>query len=114
MPTVLRTSQAHLDLVEIALRIVGENPVAADRWLDLIDAKCQLLARMPELGRKRPDLAPELRGLPVGNSVGMTAALTNRQATPGLKAAGLCPAFHANRRNSSGVMPASRAMLPIV
>ena len=67
MPIVRRTSQAHLDLVETAFRIAGENPTAADRWLDLIDAKCQLLARMPELGRKRPDLAPELRSLPVGN-----------------------------------------------
>lgn len=69
MPTVLRTSQAHLDLVEIAFRIAGENPAAAARWLDLIDEKCQLLARMPELGRKRPDLAPELRGLPVDNYI---------------------------------------------
>jgi toxin ParE1/3/4 len=69
MPTVLRTSQAHLDLVEIAFRIAGENPTAADRWLDLIDEKCQLLARMPELGQKRTDLAPELRGLPVGNYI---------------------------------------------
>jgi len=69
MPTVLRTSQAHLDLVEIAFRIAGESPAAADQWLDLIAEKCQLLARMPELGRKRPDLAPELRGLPVGNYI---------------------------------------------
>lgn len=66
MPTVLRTSQAHLDLVETAFRIAGENPTAADRWLDVIDEKCQLLACLPELGRKRPDLAPELRSLPVG------------------------------------------------
>ena len=69
VPTILRTSQAHLDLVEIAVRIAGEHPTAADRWLDLIDKKCQLLARMPELGRKRPDLARELRSLPVGNYV---------------------------------------------
>jgi len=69
MPTVRRTSQAHLDLVETAFRIAEENPAAADRWLELIDAKCQLLARMPELGRKRPDLAPELRSLPVGNYI---------------------------------------------
>lgn len=69
MPTVLRTRQAHLDLVEIAFRIAENNPQAADRWLDIIDEKCQLLASMPELGRKRPDLAPELRSLAVGNYV---------------------------------------------
>jgi toxin ParE1/3/4 len=28
-----------------------------------------LLARMPELGRKRPDLAPDLRGFPIGNYI---------------------------------------------
>lgn len=69
MPGVLRTAQAHLDLVEIAFRIAEENPIAADRWLDIIDEKCQSLSRMPELGRKRPDLAPGLRSLPVGNYV---------------------------------------------
>ena len=69
MPVVLRTSRANLDLVEIALRIAGENPNAADTWLDTIDAKCRLLARMPELGRKRPDLAPDLRSLPAGSYV---------------------------------------------
>jgi toxin ParE1/3/4 len=69
MPLVLRTSQAHLDLVEAALRIAEENPTAADHWLDSLDEKCRLLARMPELGRKRPDLAPDLRGFPIGNYI---------------------------------------------
>ncbi len=69
MPRVLRTSRANLDLTEIALRIAARNPTAADRWLDTINDKCQLLARLPDLGRKRPDLAPDLRSLPVGNYV---------------------------------------------
>jgi toxin ParE1/3/4 len=69
MPTVFRTSRAHLDLVEAALRIAEDNPVAADRWLDTVDAKCQLLAQMPEAGRRRPELAPDLRSLPVGSYV---------------------------------------------
>jgi toxin ParE1/3/4 len=69
MPVVLRTSRAELDLIETALHIAKEDPAAANRWLDIIDQKCHLLARMPELGRKRPDLAPELRGLPVENHV---------------------------------------------
>ena len=69
MPAVLRTSQANLDLVEIALRIAKENPTAADRWLNSIDKKCKMLAQMPDLGRRRSDLAPELRGLPVGSYV---------------------------------------------
>ena len=69
MPLVFRTSQAHTDLTEIAIRIAEQNPAAADRWLELIREKCQGLARMPEMGRKRYDLAPGLRSLPVGNYV---------------------------------------------
>ena len=69
MPVILRTSRAHLDLVEIASYIAEENPAAADRWLDTIGEKCQLLAQRPELGRKRPDLAVELRSFPVGHYV---------------------------------------------
>jgi toxin ParE1/3/4 len=69
MPRVLRTSQAELDRVEIALRIARDNPAAADHLLETIDEKCHLLAQMPEIGRKRPDLAPDLRSLPVSNYV---------------------------------------------
>jgi toxin ParE1/3/4 len=69
MPRVLRTSQANLDLVEIAFYIAQENPNAADHWLDVIGEKCELLSQMPELGRKRPDLAPELRSFRAGNYI---------------------------------------------
>ena len=69
MPTVLRTTQAHLDLVRIALHIADENPLAADRWLDVIEEKCRLLAQMPGVGRKRDELGPGVRGLPVGDFV---------------------------------------------
>ena len=65
MPAVFRTSQAHLDLVEIALHIAEQNPTAADSWLNLINEKCNVLARMPEMGRKRFDLATDLRSLAV-------------------------------------------------
>jgi toxin ParE1/3/4 len=69
MSSVLRTSRANLDLVEIAFHIAEDNPAAAENWLDAFGEKCQLLARMPELGRKRPDLAPKLRSFPIGNYV---------------------------------------------
>lgn len=69
MAQVFRTSQAHLDVTEIAFRIAEENPTAADHWLDLIDKKCHTLARMPEMGRKRFDLAPNLRSFAVGNFI---------------------------------------------
>jgi toxin ParE1/3/4 len=69
MPVILRTSLANLDLIEIAFHIAEQNPIAADAWLDSIGEKCQLLARTPELGRKRADLAPDLRSFAVGNYV---------------------------------------------
>jgi len=69
MPVVLRTSQAHTDLTEIALYIAEQNSAAADCWLDMINEKCRLLAQMPELGRKRFDLSGGLRSLAVNNYV---------------------------------------------
>jgi toxin ParE1/3/4 len=69
MPSVFRTSQAHLDLIEISFRIAEENPTAADQWLDLINEKCGVLAQMPEMGRKRSELVRGLRSFAVGNYV---------------------------------------------
>jgi toxin ParE1/3/4 len=69
MPAVFRTSQADADLTQIALHIAEHNPEAADRWLDLLNEKCQALSRMPEIGRKRFDLADGLRSLVVNNYV---------------------------------------------
>jgi toxin ParE1/3/4 len=56
-------------LIEIAVRIAADDPIAADRWLELIDQKCQLLATMPQMGRDRAELYPNLRGIPVGDYI---------------------------------------------
>lgn len=80
MPQVLRTSQAHLDLVEIGLRIASDNPVAAARLLDRIDEICRLLATQPGMGRPRPDLHPGVRSFPVGSYV-----IFYRQVTEGIQ-----------------------------
>ncbi len=70
MPQVLRTSQAATDLLEIWVYIAQEGSMdAADRVLNTIDQKCQALAEQPEMGRRRDELAPGLRSLPVGNYV---------------------------------------------
>lgn len=69
MPRILQTSLAASDLTEIAWHIAEIDPTAADRWLDRIDETCQSLAAMPGMGRPRPELAPQLRSLPVGNYV---------------------------------------------
>ena len=55
------------DLVEIWYFIAQDDPVAADRLLDLLEEKYKLLADNPHMGPARPDIAKELRYHPVGN-----------------------------------------------
>lgn len=69
MGRILRTTQAQLDLVEIGLFVARQDAAAANRLLDQIDQQCRQLAGFPELGRKREELAPDLRSIPVGNYV---------------------------------------------
>ncbi len=67
MPSCIRTARAEEDLIEIWLYIAGDNPGAADKLLDRIEATFGLLAENPVLGPARPDLAPMLRYLVVRN-----------------------------------------------
>ena len=64
-----RSGLAEGDLVEIWLFIAKDSPDAADRFLDLLAQKCELLAGSPEMGRRRNDLGPGLRSFPVGRYV---------------------------------------------
>jgi toxin ParE1/3/4 len=67
MSRIRITPLADQDLVEIWYFIAQEDPVAADRLLDLLEEKYKLLAESPHMGPARPDIAKELRYLPVGN-----------------------------------------------
>ncbi len=50
------------DLLDIVRRIRPHNPATAVRFVEAFKASVDLLARMPGLGRVRPDLgAPETR-----------------------------------------------------
>jgi toxin ParE1/3/4 len=62
-----RTAQAEQDLIEIWLYIAQDNPDAADRMLDELESKFQLLSEQPYLGPARPDIAQEMRFFPVGS-----------------------------------------------
>ncbi len=66
MPASVRSARAEQDLLEIWLYIAAENPAAADRQLDRFEAAFTSLARNPELGPARPDLAPAMRYYVVG------------------------------------------------
>ncbi|HYG36287.1 MAG TPA: type II toxin-antitoxin system RelE/ParE family toxin [Clostridia bacterium] len=60
---------ARADLEEIWLFIAQDNIEAADQFIRTIVSRFPRLACMPYLGRKREELAPRLRSIPVANYV---------------------------------------------
>ncbi|MDB5654785.1 MAG: Plasmid stabilization system protein [Tardiphaga sp.] len=64
-----RRPRARKDLLEIWLYIATDNETAANALLKRIEHAIQMLLLNPESGRRRPDLAPDLRSFPVGNYV---------------------------------------------
>lgn len=69
MPVVLLRPRAQDDITEIWGYIADDSELQADAFVDRLDAKFQLLARQPGLGRMRGELAPGLRSFPVGRYV---------------------------------------------
>jgi toxin ParE1/3/4 len=57
--------QAKDDLVEIWLYIAADSPSAADKFIDHVHEECGKLRSSPEIGRKRDELLPGIRSLPV-------------------------------------------------
>ena len=69
MPRIKRTRDAKDDVAGIWRHIAQDNLDAAERWLDTLDSKMNLLAQFPGLGPKRDELAPGLQSFPVGNYI---------------------------------------------
>jgi toxin ParE1/3/4 len=69
MSLLHKLPQAQEDLLDTWVRIAADSPFHADRFLDLLGDKMQLLADAPGIGRSRAELFPGLRSLPVGNYV---------------------------------------------
>jgi toxin ParE1/3/4 len=69
MSHVTRTPQARRDAISIWQWVADDNPKAADRLLSRFNEVATLLAGKPGMGRARADLAPSLRGFPVGDYV---------------------------------------------
>jgi len=63
---IIRTDRADEDLIDIWASIAADNPTAADRVLDAIEARWQQLAHHPYSGMARNDIAPNIRHLVVG------------------------------------------------
>ena len=57
------------DLREIREFIASDDPAAADRVLDRVRERLDLLLESPLAGRQRPELAPGLRSFPSGRYV---------------------------------------------
>lgn len=69
MPQILKRPQAEIDLIEIWSFISRDDFETADRFLDWIESRLELLATQPLMGRTRDELFPGLRSFPVGNFV---------------------------------------------
>ncbi len=64
MPTeLIWSNQARTDLLEIYVMIGLEQPAAAERYFDRIEAKVNLLRSQPRIGVRRSDIRPAMRML---------------------------------------------------
>jgi toxin ParE1/3/4 len=65
-PTIVRvevtwTSEAREDLLRVYVLIGLEQPAAAERYYDRIEAKARLLADQPRMGVRRPEIRRDVR-----------------------------------------------------
>ena len=67
--SVYKRPLAFADLAEIWSFIADDSEAQADRFLELVEAKLNLLATQPRMGRLRDDLIPELRSFPIGRYI---------------------------------------------
>jgi toxin ParE1/3/4 len=66
---VIHSRKARLDLLDIWAYIAVDNPNAADKLLDDINEKCNLLSENTKLGQARPEIAEDMRYFPIKNYV---------------------------------------------
>ncbi len=57
--------QAAQDLQEIHDYLFAKNPDTANKFLDAMAQKFEILANFPKMGRKRDELSPILRSFPI-------------------------------------------------
>ena len=69
MSQIILDRDAKADLIDIWQYIAQDNEAAADRMLDRIWDGFRVIARFPNGGTMRPELAPQLRCYSVGNYV---------------------------------------------
>ena len=67
MARINKSFQADRDLNDIWDFIADADQTQADKFIDLLLEKCELLARFPEMGRTRHEFIVNLRSFPVKN-----------------------------------------------
>ena len=67
MRKVTYSNRANKDFLSIWAYIAEDSPSAADRLLDTIKEKCDLLGDNPDLGQAHPDISAEMRYFPIKN-----------------------------------------------
>ena len=55
------------DLNDIHDYIAQDSPSAAERWVLMVEERCETLGENPMMGRARPELLSGLRSFPAGN-----------------------------------------------
>ena len=66
MPRIASTVEAKEDLIDIWSYIARRSVVNADRFVNKIEEKVELIASMPGIGQRRDEFGPNLRSFPVG------------------------------------------------
>lgn len=61
MKKLVFSAKAENDLLNILRYVARDKPQAAARFVDQLEQQCDFLARFPESGTKRDDLAAALR-----------------------------------------------------
>jgi toxin ParE1/3/4 len=69
MGRVTRRPLAAADILDIWDHIAEDSIEQADRWVDKLDEKFELIATQPLMGRAREELSPKLRSFPFGRYV---------------------------------------------
>lgn len=69
MPKPRIIPRARLDLIEIWNYIADDSPANADALIDELRKVFQMLARQPNLGRRRSELPPDILSFPFGRYV---------------------------------------------
>ena len=69
MTIIIKRPSSRTDLIEIWDNIADDSEARADKFIDELDKKFQVLAKKPNLGRLRDELAKDLRSVPFGRYI---------------------------------------------